>query len=69
METTKEVNPPLALCHVSICGVSPSYSSSSDAIGACTCHIAREGQVEWTTPKEVRGMNSNSIVSHATLIL
>ena len=24
-------------------------------IGACICHITREGQVEWTPPTEVRG--------------
>ena len=24
-------------------------------VGACICHIAREGQVEWTTSTEVRG--------------
>ena len=26
--------------------------------GACICHIAQEGQVEWTTPTEVRGKQS-----------
>ena len=68
MQTTKEVNPHSCiapcvnmwsvfffLCHLL-------------NVGACICLIAREGQVEWTTPNGgERRMNSNSIVSHATL--
>ena len=44
----------LAVRHVSICGVASSSSSSSYAtcFGACICHIACEGQVERTTPRE-----------------
>ena len=31
------------------------YSCHLLNVGACICHIARDGQVKWTTPTEVRG--------------
>ena len=46
-------------------------------VGACVCHIAQEGQVEWTTPASMMGEQiqfvvttplCDSIMSHATLI-
>jgi hypothetical protein len=52
MQTTMKSTHTLALRHVLICGVSPS-SYATRWIGACICHIAHEGQVEWTTPHHV----------------
>src|SRR6202048_2861463 len=38
-------------------------------VGACICHITREGQVKWTTPHHlIRCTLCYSIMSHATLI-
>ena len=67
---------PLALRHVPICGVSPSYSSSYATclnVSACTSHIAHEDQ--WSGPHHTIKMlhfvlfhsvtcYTNSIVSH-----
>ena len=54
MQTTKEVNqhPRIAPC-VNMWSVF--FLCHLLNVGACICHIAQEGHVEWTTPKEVRG--------------
>ena len=57
MQTTKEVNPHprIAPC-VNMWSVTFFFFFCHLLnVGACICHIAREGQVEWTTPTEVRG--------------
>ena len=65
MQTTKEVNPhPRIVPCVNMWSVFFSFFfflllllllSHLLNVGACIRHIAREGQVEWTTPTEVRG--------------
>ena len=65
MQTTKEVNPRpprIAPC-VNMWSVIFLFLllllffwwCHSLNVGACICHVAREGRVEWTTPTEVRG--------------
>ena len=74
MQTTKVVNPHP---HIAICVNMWSVFFSFFFflchllnVGACIWHIVQEGQVRWTTPNGgERRMNSNSIVSHAVLIL
>ena len=64
MKTTKEVNPhPLIAPCVNMWSVTFLFLfffhfCHLSNVGACICHISREGQVEWTTittPSEVRG--------------
>ena len=55
-QSTKEVNPHhhIAPC-VNMWSVCFFFSCHLLNVGACNCHIVWEGQVEWTTPIEVRG--------------
>ena len=79
MQTTKEVNPhPLIAPCVNMWSVFFFFFFRLLNIGACVRHIAREGQVEWTTLSQVTGEQIQivltsplcySIVSHATQIL
>ena len=57
MQTTKEVNPhPRIAPSVNMWSVFFFFFLCHFLnVGACICHIAWEGQVEWTTPMEVRG--------------
>ena len=57
MQTTKEVNPhPHIVPYVNMWSVFFFFFLCDFLnVGACICDIAREGQVEWTTPIEVRG--------------
>ena len=56
MQTTKEINPHprIAPC-VNPWSVFFFFWCQLLNVDACICHFAREGQVEWTTPTEVRG--------------
>ena len=59
MQTTEEVNPHP---HIAPCVIMRSVTLFFFSflchllnVGACICHIAWEGQAEWTTLMEVRG--------------
>ena len=55
MQATKEVNPrPHITPCVNMWSVFFFFFHMLN-VGACICHIDWEGQVEWTTPMEVRG--------------
>jgi hypothetical protein len=85
MQTTQEANPhPCIAPWVNIWSVTFLFLvlffflCHLTHVGACVCHIAREGQVEWTTLVSVTGEQIQmvltsplcySIMSHATLIL
>ena len=74
MQTNKEVNPhPCNAPCVNMWSVTFFFFfflSHLFNVDACICHIAREGQVEWTAPHHLKCCTlCYSIVSHATLIL
>ena len=56
IQATKEVNPHprIAPC-VNMWSVTFFFLCHLLNVGECVCHIAREGEVKWTTPTEVRG--------------
>ena len=61
MQATKEVNPhPCIASYINMWSVTFFFFFFFFCchllnVGACICHIIREGRVEWTTPTEVRG--------------
>ena len=55
MQTTKEVNPHPRIVPCVNMWIVFFFLCHLLNVEACTCHIAVEGQVEWTTPPEVRG--------------
>ena len=71
LQTTKEANPhPCIVPCVNMWSVFFFFFLCHLlSVGACICHIAQDGQVEWTIPQHLICCTlCYSIVSHATLI-